>query len=130
MSERVRPFAVQGGGGVPAAAVAEGGAVPEKGAEGGAARVQPAEEGPLVLDDGGAILQEAPDARDPVLSVGREYGQSSVYERAAKAVPAALLPHDYRARGIDPKQYRYIVLSDLIWIRPNERVPRRRAAAQ
>ena len=123
MSERVRPFAVQGGGGVPAAPVAEGGAVPEKGAEGGAVRVQPAGEGPLVLDGGGAILQEAPDARDPVLSVGRNTGNLLFMSALQKLFPAALLPHDYRARGIDPKQYRYIVLSDLIWIRPNDEFP-------
>ena len=123
MSERVRPFAVQGGGGVPAAPVAEGGAVPEKGAEGGAVRVQPAGEGPLVLDGGGAILQVAPDARDPVLSVGRNTGNLLFMSALQKLFPAALLPHDYRARGIDPKQYRYIVLSDLIWIRPNDEFP-------
>ena len=88
--------------------------LPERGAAG---------EGPLVLDGGGAILQEEPDARDPVRAVGLNTGNLLFMSALQRIFPAPLLPHDYRARGIDPRRYRYIVLSDLIWIRPHDVFP-------
>ena len=80
-------------------------------------------ERPLVLSGGGGLLQDPFDARDPVWSLGQNTGNLLFMSALRRIFPAAVFPHDYRARGIDVAAFRYIVTSDLIWINPNECFP-------
>lgn len=80
-------------------------------------------ERPLVLSGGGGLLQDPFDARDPVWSLGQNTGNLLFMSALRRIFPAAVFPHDYRARGIDVAAFRYIVTSDLIWINPNEVFP-------
>ena len=92
-------------------------------ARGGAGERCAGGERPLVLSGGGGLLQDPYDARCPVWSLGQNTGNLLFMSALRRIFPAAVFPHDYRARGIDVSAFCYIVTSDLIWINPNEVFP-------